>query len=249
MGFGILLIGYVMFFNVQAQNIAIDPFCDLVGYILMLIGLCRLGHYNRGFRIAKALDIALLPVGVLTLLLQIQKTCVFYKIQTPIEALAKITPVYTVVLSVLVLAFHAALYLGIYEMATEVSLEKLRRAALRNLLITAFYYLIMLFLQLFGSLLGDFAKYFNGPMRLYGYVWILLGIVCVFNCYRLICLPGDENMPPRNNLLYRVWNRKKKQEPPKTEAEKIEEAKRAYNEEMRRRQMERTRKNKRGKRR
>ena len=107
----------------------------------------------------------------------------------------------------------------------------------------------MLFLQLFGSLLGDFAKYFNGPMRLYGYVWILLGIVCVFNCYRLICLPGDENMPPRNNLLYRVWNRKKKQEPPKTEAEKSEEAKRAYNEEMRRRQMERTRKNKRGKRR
>ena len=121
MGFGILLIGYVMFFNVQAQNIAIDPFCDLVGYILMLIGLCRLGHYNRGFRIAKALDIALLPVGVLTLLLQIQKTCVFYKIQTPLDALAKITPVYTVVLSVLVLAFHAALYLGIYEMATEVS--------------------------------------------------------------------------------------------------------------------------------
>ena len=227
MGFGILLIGYVMFFNVQAQNIAIDPFCDLVGYILMLIGLCRLGHYNRGFRIAKALDIALLPVGVLTLLLQIQKTCVFYKIQTPLDVLAKITPVYTGVLSVLVL----------------------RRAALRNLLITAFYYLIMLFLQLFGALLGDFAKYFNGPMRLYGYVWILLGIVCVFNCYRLICLPGDEDMPPRNNLLYRVWNRKKKQDPPKTEAEKSEEAKRAYNEEMRRRQMERTRKNKRGKRR
>ena len=53
MGFGILLIGYVRFFNVQAQNIAIDPFCDLVGYILMLIGLSRIGHYNSGFRIAK----------------------------------------------------------------------------------------------------------------------------------------------------------------------------------------------------
>ena len=91
-------------------------------------------------------------------------------------------------------------------------------------------------------------------MQLYGYLWILLGAVCIFNCYRLICLPGDEDMPPRNNLFYRVMKRKKKAESALSPEEALqyakeqrEQDKRAYNAQMQRRQQERTRKKKRGK--
>lgn len=255
MGFGFLLLGYLMFFNIQAQSISIDPFCDLVGYILMLIGLCKLCKYNRGFRYAKYVDIVLLPIGVLTLLLQVQSTFAARGISSVLDVLTGVASVYRVLLSFLVLLFHAALYWGIYEMATEVALPKLRKASLRNLILTVLYYVFILLLHLFREPLGTLGTYFNGPMQLYGYLWILLGAVCIFNCYRLICLPGDEDMPPRNNLFYRVMNRKKKADPSALSPEEAlqyakeqrEQDKRAYNAQMQRRQQERTRKKKRGK--
>lgn len=247
MGFGYLLLGYLLQFTMRADTIRADEILNFVGYILLMIGLCKLAVYNRGFRMAKYVCAALLPLGFPVFLRQVGAILLIKGVNTPLAGFDTVHDVLTVIITVLLLIFHVFLLWGIADMAKEVELPKLRVAAVRNILISSLSYILLLLFRIDENIFGSISRYFDTPLLFLDFCRLLLCGICVFNCYRLICLPGDEDMPGRDTLFSRIANRKKNKEKPMTPEEKTAAEKAAYNETMRRRQEERTKKNKRGK--
>lgn len=247
MGFGFLLLGYLLFFTMRADLIHADEIISFAGYILEFIALYKLGKYNKGFRWGKYVTAALLPVGFLILLNQVGVILQLNGIPSFLTALEGAYKGLNIAKNCLLLLFHLTVLYGIAEMAQEVELPKLQIAALRNLIIMAVYYGLCIAFSVSDAPFGSFSVYFDMPMKLFELARILLCGICIFNCYRLICLPGDEDMPAGDTLLSRIAHRKDKKNEPKTPEEITAAQKAAYNEEMRRRQEERTKKKKRGK--
>ena len=251
MGFGILLLGYPLILSVTLHSMG---FCfEILGYLIMFRALSVLSEYGKYFRYAKYAVSALIPLGAFSLILQSFSWFGAPELYDTVSSAVSVP--YSILLAVGLLVFHMLLLLAVKTIAREVDLPKLVTEASRNMIVTWLYFgaaVISCFLNV--PAVTDVLPYYKllGYVSLFGVIWILLNAKMIFVCYMRICLPGDEDMPVGDRKLPRLFGKPK--EEPLTEealaaAQKAQkERERAeYDAAMKQRQAERTKKNKRGK--
>ncbi|MBQ8578536.1 MAG: hypothetical protein IJ449_11320 [Clostridia bacterium] len=255
MGFGTLFVGYMLLLSIPLRSMGICA--EVLGYIVMLRALSGdlLGQYQRGFANAKRACFVLLPFGIFSLGLQVLSWLGMDTLYNTVYNATSL--VYTVLLSASLLLFHYYLLDGVEQQARDVELTDIVRQAMRNRIMTAVYFILMIAVNFLDiPAVTDVIPYTSlvGVVSLFGVVWIVLNAKMIFNCYMWICLPGDEDMPPREGGgLPNLFNIKKKNKPKSAEEEEAEveaeyrRRREAYDAEMRARQAARTKKNKRGK--
>lgn len=186
MGFGYLFIGYLFTFNF----ISYSAYTDIFAMLFMLLGLSSLARYASGFRYGLWAGV---PLGLLSLVLfgeKIGSLLGFF----PYSALFNsLTSVWSWILKAV---FIWLVMEGVAQIAQQTELPNLRLKALRNRL-------LFLLPATLGVLLEtNIFPTLNNALWVLTMLYMLSGLFCVFlnaklffECYIMICLEGDEDMP------------------------------------------------------
>lgn len=187
MGFGYLFVGYLFFFNV-----AYAGFTDIIGVLLMLLGLSTLKQYARGFGGAFSVALPLLFTslfafadalfGLLDISFFPNELSVFFAI---------LSHVLKGVLLWLALS-------GVAQLAHETDIPVLEAKALRNKLLTPVFFLLAILTEV-QTVFGSLFPYFAAARLLFGLIYTFLNAKAFFECYIWICLEGDENMEAKRS--------------------------------------------------
>ncbi|MBQ1976461.1 MAG: hypothetical protein II227_03370 [Clostridia bacterium] len=144
MGFGYLLIGYIFTFLFSLSNVYF--FADIIGTILMMIGLSKLSWHGKNFLRAMQVDILLLVLCFARALLMI------FRIITGEGILATAM---TVAIAAVGLVLQFFIFAGIHYLAMDVELEKESIRAKRSILLVFTYYILHIAVLLIGPALGN----------------------------------------------------------------------------------------------
>ena len=188
MGFGYLLFGAILWINPL-----LTAYTEWAAYLFMLAGNNRLAVYNRGFKYSRVAAVSGLVIAFARFLLTAAEEFRFFAFSdTVLYPIVNVSALLVGAVYVLLLA------MGIFQIAGETGLEKLKsRAVYRALLHTlVFVFETIVSLGVLPNAAGDgsmtvvlFAKLF---------VRILLALL-VFSCYRMICLEGEEDLPRKES--------------------------------------------------
>ena len=179
MGFGILLIGYML-------SMSLYPgYTDCIAYMIVFYALVKLGEFNGYFKAAKLFAFVLTVMGTCGLMLMAGE---FIGI---VDESSKLIALYDNASEAVKIAFHVVLLLGISAISRQTDLPKYSATAVWCIVIDAVYTAIFVSSFFVQRLLP-----FSMLMRLV--LTIAVGVL-IFNCYRMICLEGDEDMPLYNS--------------------------------------------------
>jgi hypothetical protein len=182
-GFGYLLIGYIFTFLFSLSNVYF--FADIIGTILMMIGLSKLSWHGKNFLRAMQVDILLLVLCFARALLMI------FRIITGEGILATAM---TVAIAAVGLVLQFFIFAGIHYLAMDVELEKESIRAKRSILLVFTYYILHIAVLLIGPALGNTVGNIAALcIFLYGLIALLFNTVLIHSCYCRICLKGQEN--------------------------------------------------------
>ncbi len=91
-----------------------------------------------------------------------------------------------------VLVFHILLSRLIYRIATELELQKIRVASVRNLIFVGIYFV----LYAIAELPFKITEYMSVIGAVFQVIWILLYLIMIYSCYSHICPSGSEDQEP-----------------------------------------------------
>lgn len=226
MGFGILFMGYLI-----TYLLSLNPYAAvtrLAGYIVCLVALGNLRRHNRWFAYTHMVCIPLLAFSAGNAAIEIVSRILGER--APV-GLSTATDVMEVVMTLMVLVFHACLLLAIYTIAKDTDLPRLARSARVNLVVTAGYAVLTGIWALPVELGESDGMTLNLMLFLLQLVWIFLNLFLLFRCYMWICLEGDEDMAQKPSRFAFVNRFREKQAARNQKA--VDEAK-TYAEEKRR---------------
>ena len=190
MGFGLLFIGYLFLFSFPFHNFDILP--DLIGFIISYIGLKTLADYGCGFETLKRFFSFLLPVSAITVITQIVSSFGIFSV---------VATLWGYLHTASIIVFNILLLVAIFKIAEDLDLKTIKAKAKRNLYLGIIYNGLILFFDFpleFVVKLKEFLTVNYGMgfvLYILGYVWMILNLSLIFNCYMMICKPGDEEMP------------------------------------------------------
>ena len=193
MGFGYLLIGYLITFvlSLTLQALGFGGAALLVGYAVMLGGLWILTHYQSAFAWAKWLLIPLLFTALYRILGDFNELLL---LDLPLFGNAGET-IYTWLTLALITAFNLAMLYGIYKLACDVELEKLSVAAGRNAIFVGIYAVLAIVANL--PVFASIVPYLTLPLIGFDLLWIICNLFLLLSCAKNICPAGDEDQLPK----------------------------------------------------
>lgn len=197
MGFGWLLLGYVVsFFLYSAASMLNFGFlAHLLGYLLMLYGLCELQKYNRAFRFPVVWLCVLLPLTVYGALQELGSLLLW---QLPFVT-ETVTQIVGWVEFAGILLFHFGLYRAIARIAQSVSLPRTVRDAIFDTVVGAGYAILYLVSKL--PVLSNAAVQFSVPLTILLLFWRICDLCLLIACCKNICRAGDEEQAPHRYRL------------------------------------------------
>ena len=193
MGFGYLLIGYLITFvlSMTAQSLGFAGLAWLAGYAMMLGGLSMLSQYHSAFARAKW---SLVPLLVSALYQTIYDLDALLLLELPIFG-SVVWAIYEWLTLALVVVFNLLLLYAIHRLAEEVELPKLSVSAARNAIFLGLYVLIKIVSAMpFASSIGG---YLALPMLGFDLLWIICNLLLLLSCTKTICPEGDEDQPAK----------------------------------------------------
>ncbi|MBQ7822039.1 MAG: hypothetical protein IJ391_07140 [Clostridia bacterium] len=193
MGFGLLFIGYLFAFGFTSGVNFIVSIVGIFGSIVLFAASSKLMLYSSSFRITRVMSVSL---GVSYLLNTIVQLLTAYNVVSDAYVLSRVCRAF-IILSVFV--FNMFMYFGIAEVSRSVDDKKLTVSAYRDLIVMIIYYLCT---GLSFSVTGasqNIKSIIALLSALLGLVWLVLSVWLVISSYMRICLPGDEDMPIKNN--------------------------------------------------
>ena len=193
MGFGYLLLGYLVTFviYITASAVGIGSVALLLGYVLMLLGLWRLCRYQAAFAMAKWLTF---PLLLTALYAGVKDLCTLLLWNDPFGK--GVASVMEWASFLLIVVFHFAMLYGIRMIAMEVGLPKIATLATSNTLAVGLYAA----LYLVGSMpfVGESVRpYLTLSVTLFNLVFIISDLILLLQCAKNICAEGDEEVAPR----------------------------------------------------
>ncbi len=175
MGFGILLLGYMLSFSLY------PAYTDLFAYAVIFLSMKRLGVYNRYFLISKYSSAVISAVGAAGLFIAVLHSFGYIS-QTSVYL-----DVYDNISEGLKMAFHIPLLLGISEIARETDLPKYSSTAIWSIILDILYAIV------YGLSFVE-QRLLPYRMAMRGCLMIICAVL-IFNCFRMICTEGDEKTP------------------------------------------------------
>ena len=195
MGFGYLLIGYLVAFllKITAEALQLGFAALLLGYVLMLFGLWRLKRFCRSFFGAELMLYPLLITVVYHALRAGSETFLW---NLPIVS-AAVTDAVGWVEFILIMAFHAALLSAIRELAMQVELKSTVSAAIRNSILVLLYAILYLVCKLPIGAMDGVRNYFLLSLTLLNLAFVICNLLLLLSCTKNICAKGEEEPAPK----------------------------------------------------
>ncbi len=207
MGFGYIFLGSLFTVNYIAEG-----FTDVFAFALMLIGISHLVSYAKGFSLSFRIGIPLVAVSFVSFVLSILRALSVFS--TPTFVFTAIT----IVSLVCKAFFYWFFFSGVYEVAREADIPKLKRHAPVSRALTPIVFTVLLFCKsgivsppteapgtsrvLFIALFVLYLLIEYGPI-IFGIVFALINCKTIFECYILICYEGDEDMEAPTHSPFR----------------------------------------------
>lgn len=199
MGFGLLFIGYLLFFSFPYKEILNLP-PDLFGFIISFLGVRTLAEYGCGWENLKKYFLVIFPASILNIVIQIINL---------LGALMKICEIWAYIYEALLIVYNILLLIAVYNIAKDTEVKSIQAKAKRNIFLMLVYYAVMFIITLPITQITDIYKYlesnysFTLVMFIYNYLWRFLNLALIFSCYMWICKEGDEDMPEKEVGLLR----------------------------------------------
>ncbi len=236
MGFGYLLIGYLITFviKVTVSSLGFGGLALLVGYGVMLYGLSQLRLYHRAFVWSEWI---LLPLMLTAVYDQLKSLCDLFLWELPLIN-AVTNSIFEWVTFALVIVFHFALLYAIRMIAGDVGLLHIATKAIRNMILMGLYAVLMVVYYLSG---GEVTKYLLLSVNLFKVVWVICNLLLLLSCNKNICRAGDEDQPAKRSRF--EWINRVGDTYEKNRQKAIDNTRREAEEVLRRRQEARRSKN------
>ena len=189
MGFGYLLIGYLITFvlHVTVQALGLGPLGLLVGYGVMFMGLSKLNPFQRAFAVSRWTLIPLACVSLLHLAVAFADVFLFdLPFRVPIMLAVEWSNF------ALLIFFNVTLLYGIRMIARDVELPRIATAAVRNSLFVGAYAILYLLGQI-----PTLEAYLVVPAVLTQIVWVFCNLFLILTCAKDICAEGEEEIQPK----------------------------------------------------
>lgn len=184
MGFGLLLIGYILSF-VAELGLGTCLFAGmLIGGIIMFLGLCELRKYCPTFLYA-------IIAGTLFLICAVYETAAWadgtFELSLGLNS-AYMQQIFDLLEAVIKLLFQLALLYGIVDLSRRVSYRETLEKAVRN----------MFFVVIFNIcfVMSGFIKVdaFAVITSIFQLIYTVINAFLIFKCYAMICPEGEEDM-------------------------------------------------------
>ncbi len=194
MGFGILLLGYLITYliSITAGSIGIGSLALLIGSSLMFWGIRGLCRFNTAFAPAKWLTLGVFALGLFRLWQDFFSA--WFLVDASVDAI--LTAILTWASFVITLLFHFAMLYAIRVLSLEVGLNKLSSHAMYNTLAVGIWGVLFLLCNM-PSLGESLLPYLSFSMALFNLVYMISNIVLLLRCAKNICAEGDEEVAPK----------------------------------------------------
>lgn len=207
MGFGVLLIGYLVFFPMSIHQLGC--LFGLVGALIMALALIQLQKYHAAFRPA-------LGVTVLLFVLCVWETIAlagshFVWNMPLLFDMERIAYVLETVKCLSYLLFHELLVYGIWMISIQVGEPKTKNAAVRNVFLVLVYYGLYFFTAIPTSFRESYLKAMTVPLILLMLVVYIFMVILIGSAYMRICAQGDEDMEQKPSRFAFINRMREKQ--------------------------------------
>lgn len=194
MGFGYLLLGYVITYllSITAGSLGVGSLALLIGAALMFYGLSGLCQFSVSFVPAKWLTLGVFALGLFRLWQDFFAGLV--TVDASVNAI--LSTVLTWASFAVTLLFHFAMLYAIRVLSLEVGLGKLSSHAMYNTLAVGIWGVLFLFCNMPAT--GEsLLPYLSISMGLFNLVYLISNIVLLLRCTKNICAEGDEDVAPK----------------------------------------------------
>lgn len=189
MGFGLLLVGYVLAF---AASLGLGPYLfagKLIGGFLMYLGISELKKYSPVFLYAFIANVILILCSIYDAVAWVDGQ---FLLELP---LGNISPVMDYVTVFLELAFNLTMLYGIADLSVRVDFPETKSKAFRNMGIVAVFYVIQILMILPIGIFDSDKAFFMTLLMILQVIYALINSALIFKCYAMICPEGQEDMP------------------------------------------------------
>lgn len=207
MGFGYLLLGYLLAFllEITANAVGAGPLALLVGYGLMAVGIWKLQTYQKSFRLAFPPLALLLVTDVYRMIGMIGE----WASKSPAWMTATVTSAVEWSEFALIVCFHSLLLPAVLRLAMSVELPKTAASASRNLILVWMWGILYSVVRLV-PFSEEARKVFTVVLTVFNFLFIFLNLFLFLSCMKNIAPEGEDEKPPhryRWNLLNRIGDR------------------------------------------
>lgn len=208
MGFGYLIIGFVMMLDTglslsDTYNVGIDVFPDIIGYLCMVRSMVYLRKSYRDLNVFSYIAKLLCLLGAAVLVFQITALVMSLASLAGLETVSQILLIFGYIKNPLMLAATLFLARGLRELAVSVGLAPLAKRATVSALVSAAYYLIQSVFTMGAFSVKVPAVFVYGAALLF-YVQLVLMITLSFSFYRQIGFEGEDSLPEKEHPLQRL---------------------------------------------
>ena len=189
MGFGYLLIGYLVTFVIYLtlQALGLGGLGLLVGYGIMLLGLFQLNRFQSAFVYPKW---SLIPLLVLAIYESVTSLAELFLIDLPFPT-QTVDTVADWATFLLIIFFNMTLLYAIRALAKDVELPRINTVAVRNSIFVGAYGVLYVVAQIPGA-----GQYLVVPLVILQIVWVVCNLFLFLTCAKDICPEGEEEITP-----------------------------------------------------
>ncbi len=200
MGFGLLFIGYFFLINISYFNLT-----DIVGAIVMLSALYRLGSVNRHFVYASYTDIVFSVLSLAEFSFAVPGL-----FGVELSFVSTLSPYISAFRYALLFVLNLFILRGIETVAREVDASALAKTSKASIPLAAVYLFASLFsLPFLSSFFGKATAYIYFAVILAIAVYVLSNLIVIYKAYMQICMPGQDekrNKKAKSGAMDKFYN-------------------------------------------
>ena len=197
MGFGYLLIGYLITFvlYMTVNGLGFGGLALLLGYAMMFMGLSELNRYHSAFFWAKWILLPAFPIALYDLAHSFADQFLW---NSSVFG-ATIASVIDWIQFFVLITFNIAMLYGIRMISQSVGIGHMATAATRNSFFVALYAVLYLIGNLPITTLGSAKPYLGLAVSFANLIWVVLNLILLLACNKNICRAGDEDVAPKRS--------------------------------------------------
>ena len=208
MGFGPLLIGYLITYIISLGLGNYLFAAMLVGGFIMFLALCELRKYSPAFLYA-------IIACVLMILCSFYKTAAFIDdmfmlgLGLTSETMGQ---VFDWVKFAVDLVFNIALLYGIADLSRRVDYSQTREKAFRNMVFVGCYNVFQVIMLIPNTVFQKDKAFFMTLLMIFQIIYAVFNFLLIFKCYAMICPEGEEDMKRKPSRFEFINKMREKQD-------------------------------------